>query len=67
MSINYNNIAELLELVQKFVYEPDNEMLESVMYKRLDPDNISLNELIKSADFEYQYILNTSSSDKPDF
>ena len=67
MSINYNNITELLELIHKFVYEPDNTILENVMYKRLEPENISLNDLIKSSDFEYQYILNTSSSDKPDF
>ena len=55
MSINYNNITELLDIIYKFVYEPNNEILENFIYKRLDPENISFNDLIKSADFEYQY------------
>jgi hypothetical protein len=67
MSINYNNITELLDIIQKFVHEPDNVIFENFMYKRLDPENISLNDLVKSSNFEYQYILNTSSSDKPNF
>ena len=61
MSINYNNIVELLELIYKFVYKPDNDTLENYMYKRLESSNITMNELVKSNDFEYQYILNTSS------
>jgi hypothetical protein len=65
MSINYNNIEELLDIIEKFVYNPDNEILENFMYKRLDPSNITFNEIIKNNDFEYHYILNTSSKDKP--
>ena len=64
MSINYNNIVELLELIYNFVYKPDNDILENFMYKRLEPSNITMNDLIKSADFEYHYILNTSSPDE---
>jgi hypothetical protein len=64
MSINYNNVAELLELIYKFVYKPDNGMLENYVYKRLEPSNITMSELVKSNDFEYQYILNTGSPDE---
>lgn len=67
MSINYNNVNELLDLMSKFVFESENFAIENYVYKRLDPNNITINQIIKNADFEYQHIINTTSESKPNF
>ena len=61
MSINYNNINELLDLIYKFVYNPDNDTIDNYIFKKFIPSEIKKNDLIKTDDFEYQYILNSEN------
>jgi hypothetical protein len=58
MSINYNNIDELLDLIQKFVYKSEKVMLENYMYKRIQPTDITLYHLVKTNDYDNSEILN---------
>ena len=51
MSINYNNIVELIELLYNFVYNPKNDIYNNYMYKRLDPENILLSQVLKTDTF----------------
>ena len=51
MSINYNNIVELIELLYDFVYNPKNDIYNNYMYKRLDPENIVLSQVLKTDTF----------------
>ena len=65
MSIDYNNIVELVNILHKFVYEKDDT--EQYMYTILSPDKINMNIIIKDNSFEHQFILNSSLEKKDNF
>jgi hypothetical protein len=65
MSIDYNNIAELVNLLHKFVYDKDDT--DQYMYTILKPEKINMNSIIKDNSFEYQFILNSSLEKKDNF
>ena len=65
MSIDYNNIVELVNILHKFVYDKDNT--DQYMYTILKPEKINMNSIIKDNSFEYQFILNSSLEKKDNF
>ena len=65
MSIDYNNIVELVNILHTFIYDKDNS--EQYMYNVLRPEKINLNTIIKDNNFEYQFILNSSLEKKDNF
>jgi hypothetical protein len=65
MSIDYNNIVELVNILHKFVYE--KEYTEQYMYNILRPEKININSIIKDSSFEHQFILNSSLERKDNF
>jgi hypothetical protein len=74
MSIDYNNTIELINILHKFIYEPDKldkldktDKTDQYLYMLLKPENINMNTIIKDSSFEYQYILNSSLEKKENF
>ena len=71
MSIDYNNTIELINILHKFIYEPDKsdktDNTDQYLYMLLKPENINMNTIIKDSSFEYQYILNSSLEKKENF
>lgn len=68
MSIDYNNTIELINILHKFIYEPDkSDKSDQYIYMLLKPENINMNTIIKDSSFEYQYILNSSLEKKENF
>ena len=65
MSIDYNNIVEVVNILHKFVYDKDDT--EQYMYNVLRPERINMNTIIKDNSFEYQFILNSSLEKKDNF
>ena len=65
MSIDYNNIVELVNILHKFVYDKDDT--DQYMYTILKPEKINMNSIIKDNSFEYQFILNSSLEKKDNF
>jgi len=65
MSIDYNNIVELVNVLHKFVYETDKT--EEYIYTILKPEKININTIIKDSKFEHQYILNSALEKKDNF
>ena len=65
MSIDYNNIVELVNILHKFVYDKDDT--EQYMYNILRPEKINMNTIIKDNNFEYQFIINSSLEKKDNF
>jgi hypothetical protein len=47
MSINYNNINELLSLLYDFVYEHDKNIISNYSYEKLEYSNIKIGNLLK--------------------
>jgi hypothetical protein len=65
MSIDYNNIVELVNVLHKYVYDTDNT--EQYTYNVFKPEKINMNTIIKDNSFEYQFILNSSLEKKDNF
>ncbi len=65
MSIDYNNIIELVNILYNFIY--DKHDTEQYMYNILRPEKINMNTIIKDKSFEYQFILNSSLEKKDNF
>ena len=65
MSIDYNNITELVNILHKFVYETDKT--EEYIYTILKPEKININTILKDSNFEHQYILNSALEKKDNF
>ena len=66
MSIDYNNIKKLIELLYEIVYNPNKDTFEKYIYKPFNPLKITIKDLIKDK-FDYQYILNSSFNSKDNF
>ncbi len=66
MSINYNSIKDLVNLLYEFVYEKKKDTYQNYSYEKLNPENITLNELIKN-NVDYQVILSNSFGEKQNF
>ena len=66
MSINYNNVNDLVSLMYKFVYEKDSTILSNYNYEKLNWENISIDDLIGKK-FDYQYVLNSNYNTKENF
>jgi hypothetical protein len=66
MSINYNNIKDLVSLMYKYVYDKDTTILTDYNYEKLDWENIKIDDLI-GTNFNYQYILNSNYEKKDNF
>jgi hypothetical protein len=66
MSIDYNNINKLIELLYEMVYNNNEDTFEKYIYKAFDPSNIKINDLIKN-NFDYKIILNSSFNSKDNF
>ena len=66
MSIDYNNIKSLVNLLYEFVYNKNNKINDNYSYIKLDPTKITINDLIKK-DLDYQNILNTNFENKENF
>jgi len=64
MSIEYNNIIELVNILYEFVYGKNTE---EYIYTILKPERINMKTLIKDNSFEYQFILNSSLENKDNF
>ena len=46
MSINYNNIKDLISLLYEFVYEQKKTTYSNYVYKKFDYSNIKMDDLI---------------------
>ena len=66
MSINYNSIKDLVNLLYDFVYGQNKDIYQNYTYEKLNPESITLNELIKN-DIDYQVILSNSFGEKQNF
>jgi len=66
MSINYNNIKDLVNLLYEFVYQKDKKILDDYEYKRLNPEDIKLDDLIKE-NIDKQSIINSVLGTKENF
>ena len=66
MSINYNNIKDLVLLMYDYVYKKDTKILTNYNYEKLDSNNIKIDDLI-GINFDYQYILNSNYEKKENF
>ena len=66
MSINYNNIKDLVKLLYDFVYTNDKTIFDNYEYRRFEPSNITIDDLIKT-DIDKQLIINNSFGNKENF
>jgi len=66
MSINYNNIKELVSLLYIFVYDKDNVANNNYTYQRLSWSEIKISDLI-NPNLDYQLILNSNFETKDNF
>jgi hypothetical protein len=66
MSINYNSIRDLVNLLYDFVYSKDKTTYQNYIYEKLNPESITLNDLIKT-NVDYQVILSNSFGEKENF
>ncbi len=66
MSINYNSIKDLVNLLYDFVYTKKKDVYQNYTYERLDPESITLSELIKKNP-DYQVVLSNAFSEKENF
>ncbi len=66
MSINYNNIKDLVNLLYDFVYEKNKDISQNYTYERLNPEDINLNALLKH-DLDYQMVLSNAYGEKENF
>jgi hypothetical protein len=66
MSINYNNIDDLINLMYEFVYLKDKNTLDKYYFEKLEPSNIDIYDLIKK-DFDYKIIFDKSFNNKNNF
>ena len=66
MSINYNKIKELVSLLYEFVYKKDEFAMSNYMYKKLEWENIKIEDLV-GTNFDYQTILNSNYDTKENF
>lgn len=66
MSINYNSIKDLVNLLYDFVYEKKRDISQNYSYERLNPEELTLNELLKQ-DIDYQMILSNAYGEKENF
>ncbi len=66
MSIDYNNIKNLIELLYEIVYNPNKSTFEKYIYKPSNPLKITISDLVKDK-FDYQYILNSAFNTKDNF
>jgi hypothetical protein len=64
MSIEYNNIIELVNILYEFVYGNNKD---EYIYTILKPEKINLKTILKDNSFEYQFILNSSLENKDNF
>lgn len=66
MSINYNSIKDLVNLLYEFVYEKKKDISQNYTYERLNPEEITLNDLLKH-NIDYQMILSNAYGEKENF
>ncbi len=66
MSIDYNNIKDLVKLLYEFVYTNNKEIFDNYEYIKFEPDKINLDDLIKK-DIDKQIILASSFGNKENF
>ncbi len=66
MSINYNSIKDLVNLLYDFVYAKKKDVYQNYTYERLDPESITLSELIKKNP-DYQVVLSNAFGEKDNF
>ena len=66
MSINYNSIKDLVKLLYNFVYGKNKDTYQNYTYEKLNPESITLNELIKY-NVDYQVILSNAFGEKENF
>ena len=66
MSINYNNIDDLINLLYEFVYLKDKNTLNKYYFEKLEPSKIDIYDLVKK-DFDYKIIFNKSFKNKDNF
>lgn len=60
MSINYNNINELIDLLYNYVYKEETKIRDNYQFNNLDINKINISDILKDKDFNYQLILNSS-------
>ena len=66
MSIDYNNIKDLVKLLYEFVYTSDKKIFDNYEYIKFEPDKINLDDLIKK-NIDKQLILASSFGNKENF
>jgi len=66
MSIDYNNIKDLLSIVYEIAYNPNKDTFNKYVYKPLESSKITIKDLIKD-NFDYKIILNSSFNSKDNF
>ena len=60
MSINYNNINELIDLLYNYVYKEETKIRDNYEFNNLDINKINISDILKDKEFNYQLILNSS-------
>lgn len=62
MSIDYNNIDDMLNLINEFLNN-SNDIASSYTYKSFTPEQININDLIKDDTFNYRMLLGSKNDD----
>lgn len=63
--MNYDNINELNELMHAFLYDKSTQ--NEYIYEKTNIENITLSDIVKNDNFDYQLILNSVLENKPNF
>ena len=56
--MDYNNITEMLDLINNFIYKKDNKIIDDFYFEITKPNKITFNDIIKNNEFDYKTILN---------
>ena len=66
MSINYNKIKDLVDLLYEFVYRKEGSIVSNYMYDKFDWENIKIDDLI-GENLDYQIVLSSNYDSKENF
>jgi hypothetical protein len=57
MIIDYNDIQNLSNILFEFVYNPNSETYDNLMFEKINISELTHNDIIKDDTFDYEYIL----------